>query len=774
MRSLSPAWESLEDWFSWPPDVFLLTSTILKSTGAYRYVVSPPRDLWPQATHWQTTVVNTAREWRRWLVHARPLLPRFLDSRRRILERYWEEIPVDSLGSISPQNSRTSEGRRAWSLCKALLELHAAADETCRGLGFPAGRLAWTTGKVRSVRISELSAFHFLANLLLVTTGSLSRLARSHGVVLPKARTPQVGLTLRSISHHVTFHQSEVRVDWRTMPWVNIDENTINVLIVPWPSEMEATWFRPLPLMVRRRSAEPSRYFAYSRGGAEFSTEELSTLLDDAEKTAKRVHMIVFPELSLTLDELARVKDLLARRNRRDGVPMIVAGLCDRTTAAEQPVESGLGSNRIVLSTFFAGKWYDLYQSKHHRWRLDSGQIQQYGLSGVLAGTKDWWEAIDIPERRLMFLAPNGWLTLCPLVCEDLARLEPISDLIRGVGPTLLFAILLDGPQIRERWPGRYASVLAEDPGTSVLTVSSLGMANRSTPQMRPDLEGHVALWKDQLKGWREVVLRPGEKAAIVTLGASWYEEYTADGRGDQRAAAVFALQGVVGLRSNEAARAISPAASDRWEPAHYDTSDDRDVLEMSTFAYFVDAALDSSQEGVDNLRSWATNGRSGSDWLARHLRAGDAILDLVLASHSRPTKEFYFLVGWFADLLGRVTQSATDGGDMSYWEELIAAAKSVLSNATADTFRKSIANGDTLDRALADGLPVHEAVRVQVYSSLSLLWAVHRRLARRRREVGLTHTTAELMHVIETLLAGKYDVEWYRAREKGALRLVS
>ena len=62
------------------------------------------------------------------------------------------------------------------------------------------------------------------------------------------------------------------------------------------------------------------------------------------------------------------------------------------------------------------------------------------------------------------------------------AEPEPAAELIRAVGPNLLIALLMDGPQLSNRWPARYAAVLAEDPGTSVLTLTSLGMAERSRP----------------------------------------------------------------------------------------------------------------------------------------------------------------------------------------------------------------------------------------------------------------------------------------------------
>jgi hypothetical protein len=71
------------------------------------------------------------------------------------------------------------------------------------------------------------------------------------------------------------------------------------------------------------------------------------------------------------------------------------------------------------------------------------------------------------------------------LICEDLARQDPAAELVRAVGPNLLVALLMDGPQLANRWPARYAAVLAEDPGTSILTLTSLGMVERSRPTER-------------------------------------------------------------------------------------------------------------------------------------------------------------------------------------------------------------------------------------------------------------------------------------------------
>ena len=62
--------------------------------------------------------------------------------------------------------------------------------------------------------------------------------------------------------------------------------------------------------------------------------------------------------------------------------------------------------------------------------------------------------------------------TQASLVCEDLAQNDDVAQLIRSVGPTVVICVLLDGPQLTSRWAARYASVLADDPGSAVLTLS--------------------------------------------------------------------------------------------------------------------------------------------------------------------------------------------------------------------------------------------------------------------------------------------------------------
>ena len=66
---------------------------------------------------------------------------------------------------------------------------------------------------------------------------------------------------------------------------------------------------------------------------------------------------------------------------------------------------------------------------------------------------------------------------------KDLAQIDEAAHVMRSVGPTIVIIPLLDGPQLSSGWAARYASVLADDPGSAVLTLTSYGMACRIPPR---------------------------------------------------------------------------------------------------------------------------------------------------------------------------------------------------------------------------------------------------------------------------------------------------
>src|SRR5262249_20238204 len=175
-------------------------------------------------------------------------------------------------------------------------------------------------------------------------------------------------------------------------------------------------------------------------------------------------------------------------------------------------------------------QWFHIRQNKHHRWSLDEAQILQYHLGGVLHPHIRWWEAMEVPRRTIHFVEHGDELVLVSLVCEDLAQIDSVAEVIRAVGPTAVFTPLLDGPQLSSRWAARYASVLADDPGSAVLTLTPYGMVQRSRPHQR-DASQVVALWKDPLGGGREIPLEAGAQGILLTVSGARGTRRSADGR---------------------------------------------------------------------------------------------------------------------------------------------------------------------------------------------------------------------------------------------------
>ncbi|MCP3406137.1 hypothetical protein [Bradyrhizobium sp. CCGB01] len=172
-----------------------------------------------------------------------------------------------------------------------------------------------------------------------------------------------------------------------------------------------------------------------------------------------------------------------------------------------------------------------LVREKHHRWKLNSSQIETYDLG--LDQNKSWWEHLSILSRSLDVLVFRGNSTLTTLICEDLARVDPCQAVVRGIGPNLLIALLMDGPQLENRWPARYATVLAEDPGTSVLTLTSFGLIARQNELGRFPQASAIALWKDDVNGAKKLELPRDSDALILELVAEGKTERTLDGRSD-------------------------------------------------------------------------------------------------------------------------------------------------------------------------------------------------------------------------------------------------
>lgn len=125
-----------------------------------------------------------------------------------------------------------------------------------------------------------------------------------------------------------------------------------------------------------------------------------------------------------------------------------------------------------------------------------------------------------------------------------------MAELVRSVGPNLVVALLMDAPQIGVRWPARYATVLADDPGSSVLTLTSAGMVGLSRTPRSATPSRSIGLWKDVRADRVELELPQGADGLLLNLCTESVEEWTADGRSDGGVTGHPRLGGVHPLRA--------------------------------------------------------------------------------------------------------------------------------------------------------------------------------------------------------------------------------
>jgi len=283
---------------------------------------------------------------------------------------------------------------------------------------------------------------------------------------------------------------------------------------------------------VQRLNKEPFGFFEFvpsERLDLDLVDRMIATALDEVES----VDVVLLPESAIDESEVDDLESVLDRR----GVAMLMTGV------REYPPQSGqfptnavhVGVNpRLEKGGSLPGstgeQWFHVRQNKHHRWALDERQILQYHLGGALHPHIRWWEAMAVPRRIVHFVEHGDGIAIVSLVCEDLAQIDEVAEVIRSVGPTVVFAPLLDGPQLDSRWAARYASALADDPGSAVLTLTSFGMVQRSRPHKR-DSSPVVGLWKDPVRGLREIALEPGAQGVLLTVCGDRTTRRSTDGR---------------------------------------------------------------------------------------------------------------------------------------------------------------------------------------------------------------------------------------------------
>jgi hypothetical protein len=535
----------------WPPDAFGLAAALLLESGAYLSVVSEwPRsgvsrdgflDVLPEA--WNGRMGEIGSAWRRnWSGGDLP---------QEVVD--WWKV-VRSHGDLTL--AQISGGKAVF--C-ALLQICAAADEACYGVGLA---YEWDD-------FGEEAEFQLLPSQDKGST-LCKEIDPSKLRVLPKFHTPQTGLTLRSLSQNLALWTSfDATPLWFTVTDLTEtrearpeEPHSLSLLLIPWPTAVTPRQFvsaKPHYGSLLNMPTKRFGFFSYHHRPDPNARERLEQIYLAAQELTDHVDGVVLPELALDETEHRQIRDWVTGQKS-----FLIAGV----GAPGEGVMPGRNWVAIEVPTDTLGEQeghrISAFQNKHHRWRLDRSQIVQYGLGGQLDPSRHWWEHIRAEARHLTFVSLQPWLSLCALVCEDLARQEPVARLVRAVGPNLVIALLMDGPQLASRWPARYATVLADDPGSSVLTFTSIGMCEFSRPAGKPPSRT-VALWKDSLSGEaREIDLPAGADAILLNLVRRMDEEWTADGRSDGGHSGYPALAGVHPVFAREPAKATRKRSEKR------------------------------------------------------------------------------------------------------------------------------------------------------------------------------------------------------------------
>lgn len=550
-------------------DLFALVGSLLTRSGAYHHVspeVPPitPRSLTVSAAD-RAVWVAAGRAWRGDGATELPEPPELLNEAWRLLHRHLDEPVFRAAGY-------TTTSEKWW---RAALSLFCIADEAALDIGFETDR-----AKSAQAAFVEYPIRSSIARAKSSPRGaiSLSRADKDQVCILPKCRTPKVGCTIRSLSHNLAILPARgmARAYWRLAPSSQDvrhapPDRPFNVLVVPAPFQIRASafagrpapgggwgWFQVAPHWCPR--SDPAR----NVDGFEIYLEFIVALLDRAEVDVGTVHALVLPEVALS----SQVFQLLCEAlQHRPDFELLVGGLFDSRMPVGTRIREG---NFTAMARFSRAPSeqpsFDVsIREKHHRWRIEKSQIENYALGSALDVNRGWWEHIDILSRSLDVFVLRGGATVTSLICEDLARSDPCQELVRGIGPNFVIALLMDGPQMASRWPARYATVLAEDPGSSVLTLTSFGLVERGNETGRFPPSRQIGLFQDDRGTLTEIKLAPGAQGMCLTLQPSAIREFTLDGRDDNHGAQSWKLSGIVPVQIKDANAEIMAG---RWPGA--------------------------------------------------------------------------------------------------------------------------------------------------------------------------------------------------------------
>lgn len=543
---------------SYPPDMFAVCGYILEKSGAYQSLTpggessfdGGRRGLIFFSENINKELSSVAEEWRS--NDSFGQVPKKVTELWEALGKCLDSEIYDTDDLDEPESGPRGSRFEKWG--EHALKLLVIADEACAGFGYKTlnegteAEASWIFYQYNVMLGQRLRAPKPAVDGHVKGAAALPSITicAHPGVVCvqPKSRTPSVGSSFRNLSHNLALlpPASFMRTAWHMGNLgsaKNEDDGPLNILLIPYPYTLKPSWFASKQIVFPssvQGDEKPWGWFTLKQGwlGEGQSDDVIKQKREDiinftlgliaqAASQCGEIHAVVFPEFSLdwlTYDELT--KKVVSQFK---SIEFFISG--SRNNCYEQ-------AGNVVLSTIVSKEATDarfsVSRKKHHRWRVEEEQIRTYALASQLDPRSLWWESIALKRREIYVHPFRTSSTFTAMICEDLARSDPAHPVLRSIGPNLVFVLLMDGPQLAVRWPARYATVLSEDPGSSVLTLTSLGLIERANRQ-RKEKTRSISLWSDDTGRVIPLECPEGHHGVVVNIAGVRATEYTLDNR---------------------------------------------------------------------------------------------------------------------------------------------------------------------------------------------------------------------------------------------------
>ncbi|WP_417681666.1 hypothetical protein [Roseibium sp.] len=486
-----------------PQDIFAATGLLLEDSGALAFFgagLNRSHKEYPKLfldSKSSKEMQEIGKKWSQFVEE----IPNEISILWEDLFNYWE-FPLNH--RAYKFNKERKRNDQYWWL--VAYKLFVISDTACNGIGFTPFDLnektfAGNFWRLRVQEINQRKKLNGFAKNVELQSSLAPRADPDVVCVQPKSLVPTLGAGTRVFSRNLALLRPRglVRTQWSVQTSVATVETDpgLNILVIPFPYDYEKNEFDLFRLNdeTTERSINVFRLKQSWLEREKFSKflSVCSELIRECiDEHGKSVHAIALPELALNQKSFEEFS-VLAKK-MAPSLEFIISGSSEN--CEPQPKKG----NYIWIRKYVARKegrhstedgFFDISQSKHHRWKLDGGQILDYsfehGADGGLSELESYWENFSGRAREVNFLAFRQNSAFCGVVCEDLARSEPCHEIIRSVGPNLLFGLLMDGPQIEQRWGAKYASLFAADHGCAVMTISSRALVAKSQEKRETD-----------------------------------------------------------------------------------------------------------------------------------------------------------------------------------------------------------------------------------------------------------------------------------------------